>query len=434
MPRRGTFPLAGCVALGLAIPQCALAQTPEQRPGGTIIIATSPPPVADRGPALMAEADAALARRDWAAADAAFRRAWDALDTRSRAAEALGRLHRSPGFRLLPETSRVDATAALVGPTFARSETPHFVILSDCDAGAVSSLGRTMERTRDQFYRVMRRMEVPVVPHERKLLCVLFSGSEAYRAFARTQDQMDAAWAAGYYSSATNRIVFFNDASAEGCREAVEAVRPWEARADEISRQAGAARQRGQIDVAEALAAQAEDLRTRARETLARIKSDAASRATAKTIHEAVHLLAFNSGLQSARHDYPFWLSEGLAASFESDQPGRAFGPDRPMAGHPRAEVFAAIKAESKLLPLSTLISLGRIKEEDDRAVDGLYAQSYALFMYLFQKNPRGLGRYFLALAEEPQGRIPSQRHAAIFTACFGDPDSIEQRILSESR
>jgi hypothetical protein len=170
-----------------------------------------------------------------------------------------------PGFRLSVDTAALEATQVLLGEGFRRADTSHFVVLSDCDTAWTNTRAQVLERTRDQYFRVAKRMGVLVVPHERKLLCVFFKDHEMYRAFARTHDRVEAAWVAGYYSTAANRIVFFNEASAPGYEDAGAQLDTYRARVRSLREQADAARANGQAVLAERFGTQADDLEERIR-------------------------------------------------------------------------------------------------------------------------------------------------------------------------
>jgi len=138
-------------------------------------------------------------------ADTWLRAAWASPSTRPAATRALMRLHDNPAFRLPIDTVELDRLGIALGRSFRRYETAHFVILSDADPAWTRSRGLILERTRHEFYRFADRLGTTVIPHERKLVAVLFARYDAYRAFALERDDLDASWVAGYYSLA-NKI------------------------------------------------------------------------------------------------------------------------------------------------------------------------------------------------------------------------------------
>src|SRR5204863_3951950 len=128
-----------------------------------------------------------------------------------------------------------------------------------------------------------------------------------------------------YYATLSNRIVFYNDATSPIYETARDRLQNYEKQARDTRTQAEEATRNLQQDLAARLHASADDLDRQIRRERSRLGERAAAHSTAKTIHEAVHLLAFNCGVQLPDRDYPFWLSEGLATSFETERPQDAF-------------------------------------------------------------------------------------------------------------
>lgn len=360
-------------------------------------------------------------------ADTWLRAAWTSPSTRPVATRALRQLHETPGFQLPVDEAQVQRVAATLGRSFRRSETDHFVMLSDTDARWTRSRNVILERTRHEFYRFATRLGSPVIPHERKLLVVLFDDYERYRVFAHEQDDLDASWVAGYYSIANNMVVFYNDLSGPSFVEAFATL-------DGMSRAAGQTRSRARreqwthnrsraVQVLAGAEAQQRMLRDRRRG----LEKQAEAFSTAKTVHEAVHLLSFNAGLQRADRFSPFWLSEGLATNFETDRPTRAFGPD--IETSVRHEAFGRFRDTGQLLPLDELITLDELPDETRYGVEALYAQSHALVAYLYQHRRRALGEYIEALGSMPAVRPTPAQHRALFERYFGPVGAIEGKL-----
>ena len=133
----------------------------------------------------------------------------------------------------------------------------------------------------------------------------------------------------------------------------------------------------------------------------------------ATTVHEAIHQLMFHTGLQTARVQYPLWISEGLATAFETDRTDVAFGPRHEST--PRREVFERLLRDNRLLVLATLVTLTEIPTPDpalhrsaaDDLVQTIYHQSYALVTWLCQRRPSGMRRY-IDLMRDIRGQMVS--------------------------
>jgi hypothetical protein len=376
----------------------------------------------------------ARARGDLAGADAAYRLAWRDPALRAEAASALQDLHRTPGFKLPVDETQVVTSAKLLGTGFRRSETPHFVVLSDCPPDWTQGRAQVLERTRDQFFRVAARMGAPVYPHKSKLLCILFARRDDYTAFARAHDGMEAGWIAGYYATLSNRIVFYNDSTSPAIAAADEKLDEAEGQVRTMRDKAGQAERDGKAAAAGQYRDRAEDLEHQVRQERGRLKRLAADSSTAKATHEATHLLAFNTGLQLADHEYPFWVSEGLATNFETDHPDSAFGPDRGNIRPDRRLRFDELRESGKLLPLADLVARVEAPSGDAETADAMYSEAAVLFSTLYARDPRAIGAFLDDLATEPATHLSAERALRAFLARFGDPEPIERRMLRKPR
>jgi hypothetical protein len=348
------------------------------------------------------------------------------------AAESLRRLHAMGGGKLAIDEALVRGSERALGRGFRREQTKHFTIVTDCDVSWSRERGRLLERAYDQFSRVMRRMDLESAPPRKKLVCVLIDDHGEYAAFARAQDGVKASWVAGYYASLTNRVVFYNDATGPGFRAADDELAQYEDRIKEIEQRAREARREKQSDFAERLDEQALDLRGQVNAERKRLTNEAGEASVAKTIHEAMHLLAFNRGLQTRTHQFPFWLTEGFATCFETEDISRSFGPDFPNEVRDQ-ELLGAIERRA-MVPVGLLVSLNSIEEHSADDAEVMYAQAYGLFRYLFRTERDSLAGLFRDIAAEPAGYLPARRQMQLFEGRFGHPDDVEQRWLAWER
>ncbi|TVQ31922.1 MAG: DUF1570 domain-containing protein [Phycisphaeraceae bacterium] len=376
--------------------------------------------------ASMRAGEAARRRGDLHEADRHFRRAWTAVSHRAEAARALRELHRASGFQTPVDETAFAETQALLGDGFVRHETARFVILSDADRDWTRDKASLLERAYHQFFRVMDRLEYPAVPPRHKLQCVLFSDHAMYVAFASVHDGVDAPWIAGYYAGLSNRVVFYDDSTGPSFVRAFDQLSEIEQSAAEMRNEARAARRERREETARNLWAHADEIARNVDRERARLHREAEQASKSKTIHEAIHLLAFNSGVQSRSHQYAFWITEGLASSFETDRPEAAFGPDHVTKS--RMEEFDAHRADGSLFDLETLVELIRPPSDEAEVADVMYSQSYALLAYLYRYERRSLGEYLASVLEEPPGFISPQRQGELFRKAFGDPRSLENR------
>lgn len=379
---------------------------------------------------LLLEGDRALAEGWFPEADALYREAWVFPALRQQAADALHRLHAMPGFELTADEEQVSQTLCELGPGFSRMETNHFVILSDCPPQWVRTRAELLERTREQVFRVAAHLDVAVHPHRHKLVCVLINDHARYREFAQAHDGLETRWIAGYYATPTNRVVFYNDETSPAYERIRSRLDRYESQRIDARERAQAAERELQHTLAERLHGTADELDERIRRERQRLDQRATAFSLTKTIHEAVHLVSFNIGLQRPDRDYPFWFSEGLATSFETDSPVGVFGPDTRGSARRHAR-FHELRRSGRLTSLSRLATLGEPVASDSVQADAMYTQSHALFVHLFQAAPEELGRFIQALADEPPGRITPERHLELFRSHFGEPGVVARRMMS---
>jgi hypothetical protein len=422
-----------CIAA--ALPRPATGQVRAERAATrTLEVAVAEPrpapATAQRGVEALRAARDAESRADYALADDLLRQAWSDPEARADAAAELRSLYRVADIQRTDE-GIVRRTQALLGAGFRRSDTEHFVILSDCAEDWTAARGRLLERTREQYFRVAEKMKLPVFPHRAKLLCVLFNDHEQYQRFARQHDGLEAQWVAGYYATMTNRIVFYNDATSPAYTAVRDRIDTYEQQLRQTRSKAEEATRRRQSDAARRLFTSADELERRIQRERSRIGKRAAAFSTAKTVHEAVHLLSFNTGMQLSDRDYPFWLSEGLATSFETEDAAGDFGPDHASGLGSRRERYGELERLGRLRPLGALVTLTDVPGLDGDTAEAMYSQSHAVFSYLYARDPAAMGRYIGALVEEPSGRISAARQAELFRAYFGDPADVESAMAA---
>jgi len=355
-------------------------------------------------------------------ADHWLRNAWLVDPARHTAAQRLRELHDARGFRLATDEDAITLTQQQLGRGFRRSETKHFVILSNCNSAWTRNKASILERTRHEFFRFAKHLGLPVIPHERKLLCVLINDHEQYQSFAREHDHLSAGWIAGHYSIDSNRVVFYNDLTSPAFAAALHTLDGYD---DLAQQERGRADRAPTRDQAQSLMRHAGELEREARARREDLGDQADRFATAKTIHEAVHLLSFNTGVQAPSRAYPLWLSEGLASSFETDDPSRAFGPLYP--SETRENTFRRLRDEHALIPWGDLLTLREPPPSGDQHVEAIYAQSLVLFSHLARFHSDALGAYLLNATNHAPD--PGEDNVARFERFFGPLDNIAREI-----
>lgn len=372
-------------------------------------------------------AQQALAEGRTLDADRSLREALRAQPDHERAATMLRTLYTSYGLELPIDESGLSLVRQQLGSLdrdFAQYQSRHFVVLSNAPRDWTNQRLALLERTHFQFTRVMKIMGLEAIPPRHKLICILFANHADYDEFARRTDKVEAPWVAGYYASGSNRIVMYDDATGPTFARAIEQIDALQQQADEARRQARSA-DRSQAQRAEDYARR---VREHADRESSRIRDLIRAASDAKAVHEAAHLIAYNAGLQSRSRRYPFWLTEGLATNFETADATGAFGPDHPFES--RENEFDTRMAAGELIPLVDLITLADIAHYESDHAGAVYAQSYALFRYLFRSHRQPLAAFFRAIEREPAGPISADRQLQLFEQHFGPVDLLEREWL----
>lgn len=322
-----------------------------------------------------------------------------------------------------------------LSPAFRTHETNHFIILSDAGADTMRQLAGTLERTYHQFDRACRRLKLKTKPLVRKFPCVLFRQRDDFRVFARKYDRVSAEWVGGYYANADNYMVFYSAGDDPGVAEANAQFDKWTRDLNEVNDEIHEARSSHQTERAQQLKEYASKLDQHIKKERRRFTDSIRTESVARTIHETVHLLAFNSGIQSRLRVSPFWLSEGLATNFEVDDFRFAFGPDFENAA--RREKFTKYLNEEKLIPLRSFVTTSDTSTLNGERADILYQQTYAFFRWLYRFHRDELARFIHRYAQPPgeDGALPSgdlttADHIKVFESIFGQVESIEKKWL----
>ena len=374
---------------------------------GAITVGALGGPIEDaRTERLMGEARASESRQDWQAAERAYRTVLASQPDHRLAAMALRSLHEDGRAEVSQDEPTVEETERLLGAGFYRVETPWFVVLSDCDEVWTAARAGVLERAARQFRRSMETMGLEWVPPETKLVCVLFAEHGDFVAFAQEHDGVRANWVSGYYATGSNRVAFFDETTAPSVVRSV-------ARIEEARRDAD-------TDARRALAKAERDLETHAREA-----------SIAKTVHEAVHQLAFNCNFQRRSRSYPFWFTEGFAGSFETGEPRHNFGPS--VEQEKTDADVASAHGEGRLLALRELVSVTDPSSVGAERASVMYAQSNSLFRYLYRFQREEMASYARALWDAPPRELSGEEHAELFARHFGNPDSLERKWIKRA-
>ncbi|GAB4550342.1 MAG: hypothetical protein Tsb0013_12020 [Phycisphaerales bacterium] len=343
-------------------------------------------------------------------------------------ASMLREVYERGGLKPTPDEQQIEALMAQLPPGFRRTETSRFVVLSNASTSWTRQRERLLERTYHEVMKFAQRVGLPCVPPEHKLVVVLFGEHADYRRFALTHDGVEAGWVAGYYASVPNHAVFYDDRTSPAFAEA-------HAQLDEVRREAADARRAADArnhPSPEAMVARADALEQHAQTQRERLEEQARCASIAKTTHEAAHLIAFNTNIQLRSRHYPFWITEGLAICFETDDPDKPFGPSR--IDETRAARIDELVSEGALVPTDAFVKRTDAHGPDAETIRDEYTQAWAMFRDAARYREEQLVALFASIARSPAGRMSDDEHARLFAASFGDPSVHERAWLRRVR
>jgi hypothetical protein len=331
-------------------------------------------------------------------------------------------LQQIDGVVLLPENKEVEdglkaECLRRFGHNFQTRNTRHFLICYDTTDAFAIQRGAALEKAYDAFLFNFNMRKIRPNFLSARLVVLLIKTRDDYLAYAKQTEGADLSWAAGYYSQRTNRTAFYDDStgpSAEGAEQTLAQLR---AKLKALTLDISRATSQSQIN---ALTIERAHTSQAVTQIDLRINNAVGMLNNVKTVHEAAHQLAFNTGIQSRLVDYPLWFSEGLACSFETEDATHHRGPA--VVNAARMVVIKDFLHRGKLLPLDAFITNPQPAKMDEETLNLFYAESWALFHYLYRTNRAGLENYLLAYKALPILRavLPDQR-LQLFTDAFGN-------------
>jgi hypothetical protein len=276
-----------------------------------------------------------------------------------------------------------------VSAGFEIHQTDHYVICSNSAEEYSAFVGKLLEKVFDQYFQFMDEQEIAVRQPAAKLPVIILQSEAEFKEFASAQHpETSFEDTPGYYSLRDNQMLL--------------------------------------IDLTR-------DRSLRSATAIRKLLSDQPLQ-VATMVHEAVHQLSFNSGLQVRMADNPVWLSEGLALYFEPIAPRSANLWTRPGLVSERHHPVFVTNSENGAteIPFRDLLA-------DDKAflnADSMataYAESWGLTSYLFRQQKDGMRKYLTKISmRKPLQRVSPEERVAEFEDAFGkSSDEIERETVS---
>jgi hypothetical protein len=285
-----------------------------------------------------------------------------------------------------------DTLTAAAGGETVLVETTNYVIVSRASRAYAAWCGSLLERLRNGFLAHWEREGVELAPGQSPLPILILQNREQFREYAVRDGAAAAVETSGYYSARTNRVVLYDLTVDQGGPPLGEA-------------------------------AQREDITRR----LSRAPTSVAT-----VVHEAVHQLAFNLGLQVRYADNPMWASEGLAMYFET--PDFSSGGRWTAAGKVNPWRLKEFQKSVTNRPADSLATLIQSEDRfrDPARLTAAYAESWVLVHYLATRRKEQWTTYVKKLRERPVllFQTPEQRLADFKTAFGADLPGLEREVL----
>lgn len=270
-------------------------------------------------------------------------------------------------------------------------KTPHFVFCYDTTEAYVKWTGALYEKLYRGFYKFWKDRGIKLEEPRFPLVALVFQSKQSYLRYAAPELGRSADSVLGYYNLMSNRITTFDLTGIEGRI-------PDGMRVDRI-------------------------------ELVNRILMEpGAERSVATIVHEAVHQLAYNSGLQVRLADNPPWVSEGLAVFFET--PDFSSGAGWGAIGKVNKYNLIHYRDYKTRRPINSLLQL---LSDDDRfrnaaKMQDAYAECWALNYYLIKKKPKEYSEYLKFLSKQkPLEETDPKQRIVDFQEHFGDIKALDR-------
>lgn len=263
-------------------------------------------------------------------------------------------------------------------------KTSHYVIIYNTNEAYAQWVGEMYEGLYRKFHNFWKSKKIELDEPRFPLVAIVFNTKEAYLAYSERDIGETAKALIGYYNMQTNRMISFDLTGVAGV--------------------AGGGRLNSTQLINQAFA------------------QPGAERTLATNVHEAVHQLSFNTGLQVRLSDCPLWFSEGMAMFFETPDTNSARGGATVGKINPHNWVlFANYLPKRPADSLTTLITDDSRLQNPSTASDA-YSESWALTYFLLKAKPKQYVAYLEDLKKlKPLVDTPPRDRIAMFKRHFGD-------------
>jgi hypothetical protein len=272
--------------------------------------------------------------------------------------------------------------------------TDHYIFCYNTSDAYAKWTAALFERLYRGFYNYWKSRGVELQEPRFPLVALVFEDQKSYLQYAEAELGEAARSMLGYYHMMSNRVASFDLTGIEGKIAPGQTV--------------------DRVELVQRILAQPQ-----------------AERTVATIVHEAVHQLAYNSGLQVRLADNPLWVSEGLAVFFES--PDTSHGSGWRSIGKINQHnlmIFKQYLADRPADSLTQLISDdSRFRQANTSAY--AYAECWALTYFLLKTQTKQYIAYLEDLAsQDPLGENDARARVELFQKYFGEIAKVERQFM----
>ncbi|MBI2194724.1 MAG: DUF1570 domain-containing protein [Planctomycetes bacterium] len=333
-------------------------------------------------------------------------------------------------YRKLPiHEQAVEKLRQEFGPSFKVLHNQHFRICYNSDPEFARFRADLFESVYRSFYGFFELKGFPLTTLDDHLEVVLFDTRDQFNRYARTRNPVLES-SAGFYSPLEDRVTFFNalnDAHYQRLKalilqaeDEVEAQRRQlaQTRATQVTLtfSDGKSKTYSKSGAMNVLAREERRIADERRKLAAIYRNENLT----TTVHECLHQLAFNLGVQSIQGDNPKWVAEGLATFFETATDGSLAQIGKVNAD--RLKLFHAHRDAGRVLSLTTLIGQDEVFVVNSETAGLAYAEAWGLVHFLMNRRTGAFLKYLQGLGSQHVSQpLPPELRLAQFVEAMGE-------------
>jgi len=301
------------------------------------------------------------------------------------------------------------------GPSFRITRTKHFRICHNTETAFTDHRAGLFELVYRTFYGFFEERNFPLTTLNDRFEVVLFESREQFQRYA-SRENPTLESSAGYYSPMKNRVAFYNSLNDPNLQRQKQMILAAERRVQEMRRQLartkartfrftfpdGSVKTLSRSQTMSFLAREERKIRDQRRKLSGFYKKENVT----TTVHECLHQLAFNLGLQKMTGDCPKWVGEGLATYFETATAGSLAQVGKINAQ--RHDIFRKARQAGALIPLELLVSRDEVFIVSSPTALAAYAQAWGLTHYMLSKKEDAFLKYLIALGNKKLRAMPT--------------------------